>query len=93
QIHKVLQQATVECSSQVEAIFQVLETKESPPTYFCTNKFTSAFQEIVDAYGYGDSKLGEQRRHLNDVCESGGNTFVLNVCGTSRNCFLLVTKP
>ncbi|XP_047164346.1 V-type proton ATPase subunit a3-like [Vigna umbellata] len=51
QIHKVLQQATVECSSQVEAIFQVLETKESPPTYFCTNKFTSAFQEIVDAYG------------------------------------------
>ncbi|KAG2409692.1 V-type proton ATPase subunit a3 [Vigna angularis] len=50
-IHKVLQQATVECSSQVEAIFQVLETKESPPTYFCTNKFTSAFQEIVDAYG------------------------------------------
>ncbi|ESW30758.1 hypothetical protein PHAVU_002G179900 [Phaseolus vulgaris] len=51
QIHKVLEQATVDCSSQVGVIFQVLHTKESPPTYFCTNKFTSSFQEIVDAYG------------------------------------------
>ncbi|TKY75208.1 V-type proton ATPase subunit a3 [Spatholobus suberectus] len=51
QIHKVLQRATMECNSQVGAISQVLQTKESPPTYFCTNKFTSSFQEIVDAYG------------------------------------------
>ncbi|KHN22210.1 Vacuolar proton translocating ATPase 100 kDa subunit [Glycine soja] len=51
QIHKVLERATMDCSSQVGAIFQVLETKESPPTYFSTNKFTSSFQEIVDAYG------------------------------------------
>ncbi|XP_027356979.1 V-type proton ATPase subunit a3-like [Abrus precatorius] len=51
QIHKVLQRATIDCNSQVGAIFQVLQTKESPPTYFRTNKFTSSFQEIVDAYG------------------------------------------
>jgi V-type H+-transporting ATPase subunit a len=37
--------------SQVGSIFQVLNTKESPPTYFQTNKFTSAFQEIFGAYG------------------------------------------
>ena len=41
----------MDCSSQVGAIFQVLETKESPPTYFSTNKVSSSFQEIVDAYG------------------------------------------
>ncbi|OIV97608.1 hypothetical protein TanjilG_12365 [Lupinus angustifolius] len=51
EIHKVLQRATLDSSSQAGAIFQVLQTKDSPPTYFCTNKFTSPFQEIVDAYG------------------------------------------
>lgn len=51
QIQNALQQATFDSNSQVGAIFQVLHTKESPPTYFRTNKFTSAFQEIVDAYG------------------------------------------
>jgi V-type H+-transporting ATPase subunit a len=52
QIQDALQRATVNSKSQVGSIFEVLNTKESPPTYFQTNKFTSAFQEIVDAYGY-----------------------------------------
>ncbi|XP_047325137.1 V-type proton ATPase subunit a3-like [Impatiens glandulifera] len=51
QIQDAMQKASIDGNSQVGAIFQVLPTKESPPTYFCTNKFTSAFQEIVDAYG------------------------------------------
>ncbi|KAI3684916.1 hypothetical protein L6452_34145 [Arctium lappa] len=51
QIQKALQRATVDSNSQVGAIFEILHAKESPPTYFRTNKFTSAFQEIVDAYG------------------------------------------
>ncbi|GMY28331.1 V-type proton ATPase subunit a3-like isoform X2 [Fagus crenata] len=51
QIQNALQQATFDSNSQVGAIFQVLHTKESPPTYFRTNKFTKPFQEIVDAYG------------------------------------------
>ncbi|KAF7829615.1 V-type proton ATPase subunit a3-like [Senna tora] len=51
QIQVALQRATMDSNSQVGVIFQVLQTKESPPTYFRTNKFTSAFQEIVDAYG------------------------------------------
>ncbi|KAE8724678.1 V-type proton ATPase subunit a3 [Hibiscus syriacus] len=50
-IQEALQRAAFDSSSQVGAIFQVLHTRESPPTYFRTNKFTSAFQEIVDAYG------------------------------------------
>ncbi|KAL4312531.1 hypothetical protein GQ457_01G009450 [Hibiscus cannabinus] len=50
-IQNVLQHATVDSNSQIGTIFHVLQTKESPPTYFHTNKFTYAFQEIVDAYG------------------------------------------
>ncbi|XP_074557988.1 V-type proton ATPase subunit a3-like [Curcuma longa] len=51
QIQDALEKATCDSNSQVGSIFQVLHTKESPPTYFQTNKFTLAFQEIVDAYG------------------------------------------
>ncbi|ONK72717.1 uncharacterized protein A4U43_C04F22400 [Asparagus officinalis] len=51
QIQDALQRATFDSKSQVGSIFRVLHTTELPPTYFRTNKFTSAFQEIVDAYG------------------------------------------
>lgn len=51
QIQDALQRATFDSKSQVGSIFQVLHTTELPPTYFRTNKFTTAFQEIVDAYG------------------------------------------
>jgi V-type H+-transporting ATPase subunit a len=43
--------ATVSSQSQLSTIFHVMHTKESPPTFYETNKFTVAFQEIVDAYG------------------------------------------
>lgn len=52
QIQDALQRAAFDSNSQVGAIFQVLHTQEAPPTYFRTNKFTSSFQEIVEAYGW-----------------------------------------
>ncbi|GJY08409.1 V-type proton ATPase subunit A3, partial [Tanacetum coccineum] len=52
QIKDSLLQATVDSKSQVGAIFQVLHTKEMPPTYFQTNKFAESIQTIVDAYGF-----------------------------------------
>ncbi|KAL6517334.1 V-type proton ATPase subunit a3 [Orobanche minor] len=51
QVQDALHRATLDSNSQVDPIFQVLRTHEMPPTFFRTNKFTSAFQEIVDAYG------------------------------------------
>lgn len=50
-IQDALHQAAFDSNSQVATIFQILHTKEPPPTYFKTNKFTGAYQEIVDAYG------------------------------------------
>lgn len=52
QIKDCLQRATLHSNSQVGTIFHEMDTIESPPTYFRTDKFTNAFQEIVDAYGY-----------------------------------------
>jgi len=43
--------------AQVPSIVNVIDTDEKPPTYFKINKFTSAFQGIVD--GYGVPRYGE----------------------------------
>jgi len=37
--------------SSMPSILNRMETKQSPPTYNKTNKFTNVFQTIVDAYG------------------------------------------
>jgi len=37
--------------SSMPSILNRMETKQSPPTYNKTNKFTDVFQVIVDAYG------------------------------------------
>ncbi|XP_051213637.1 V-type proton ATPase subunit a3 [Lolium perenne] len=50
-VQDALHRATTGSNSQVGSIFQILNTQESPPTYFQTNKFTSSFQGVVDAYG------------------------------------------
>ncbi|KAF6150550.1 hypothetical protein GIB67_030351 [Kingdonia uniflora] len=52
QIQEALQRATIDSNSHVGIIFHMMDAVESPPTYFRTNRFTNAFQEIVDAYGY-----------------------------------------
>ncbi|AES89197.1 putative V-type ATPase, V0 complex, 116kDa subunit family [Medicago truncatula] len=51
QVQDALKRAAKDSNSQVSAILQVLHTRESPPTYFRTNKFTSSYQGIIDSYG------------------------------------------
>jgi len=50
-VQAVLVAASRASSAQVNTVFQTLTTSELPPTYFQTNKITSVFQLIVDAYG------------------------------------------
>lgn len=44
-------QANETSSASVGTIFQALPTRDMPPTFHQTNKYTKAFQAIVDAYG------------------------------------------
>lgn len=50
-IKAALRDAEESSGAQVSTIVEELETKETRPTYFKTNKITSTFQGIVDSYG------------------------------------------
>ena len=50
-IRDAMRVATERAGSSSAAILDVVPTKEAPPTYHLTNKYTEGFQSIVDAYG------------------------------------------
>uniref|UniRef100_A0A8C7WR86 V-type proton ATPase subunit a n=1 Tax=Oryzias sinensis TaxID=183150 RepID=A0A8C7WR86_9TELE len=52
-IQFALRRGTEKSGSTVPSILNSMQTKQTPPTYNKTNKFTSGFQNIVDAYGIG----------------------------------------
>ncbi|XP_063706594.1 V-type proton ATPase 116 kDa subunit a 1 isoform X3 [Culicoides brevitarsis] len=50
-IQLALRRGTERSGSSVPPILNRMETFEAPPTYNRTNKFTKAFQALIDAYG------------------------------------------
>lgn len=50
-IRDALRIATERSGLTAAAILNVVNTREAPPTYHLTNKYTEAYQGIVDAYG------------------------------------------
>ncbi|KAG9342964.1 hypothetical protein JZ751_015180 [Albula glossodonta] len=52
-IQFALRRGTERSGSTVPSILNRMQTRQTPPTYNKTNKFTSGFQNIVDAYGIG----------------------------------------
>ncbi|PRP79547.1 vacuolar proton ATPase [Planoprotostelium fungivorum] len=60
-IVNAMRKATESSGALVPSILSVIQSNEEPPTSFKTNKFTSGFQNIVDAYGvarYGEVNPG-----------------------------------
>ncbi|XP_061604191.1 V-type proton ATPase 116 kDa subunit a isoform X4 [Phyllopteryx taeniolatus] len=52
-IQFALRRGTEKSGSTVPSILNRMQTNQTPPTYNKTNKLTSGFQNIVDAYGIG----------------------------------------
>jgi len=50
-IRETLRRGADQSGTGAQPILTPLETRKMPPTYHVTNKFTGAFQAIVDAYG------------------------------------------
>lgn len=50
-IHLALRRGTERSGSSVPSILNRMTTSEIPPTYNRTNKYTRAFQNLVDSYG------------------------------------------
>ncbi|RWR76903.1 V-type proton ATPase subunit a1 [Cinnamomum micranthum f. kanehirae] len=55
QIQEALQRAMIDSNSQMGTIFHAMDAVESPPTYFRTNRFTNAFQEICGQISRSES--------------------------------------
>ena len=56
QIRERLGRAHRHCGTMVDPVVNKVTTSEDPPTFFRTNKYTSAFQALVDAYGVASPK-------------------------------------
>ncbi|RYP16155.1 hypothetical protein DL765_005292 [Monosporascus sp. GIB2] len=50
-IRATLQEVTTRAGLSVPSIINEIRTNKTPPTYLKTNKFTEAFQTIINAYG------------------------------------------
>ncbi|CAO1419941.1 unnamed protein product [Diamesa serratosioi] len=50
-VQKALSEGSGAVGSTIPSFLNVIETRESPPTFNRTNKFTQGFQNLIDAYG------------------------------------------
>ncbi|CAG9773112.1 unnamed protein product [Ceutorhynchus assimilis] len=51
-LEKALTEGSIACGSSVPSFYNVLRTKETPPTFNRTNKFTAGFQNLISSYAF-----------------------------------------
>mmetsp|Transcript_16738 Transcript_16738/g.45622 ORF Transcript_16738/g.45622 Transcript_16738/m.45622 type:complete len:411 (-) Transcript_16738:1657-2889(-) len=71
EVREALHRAAVYSGAAVPTVLNVVRTRETPPTYFRSNKLTAGFQAIVDAYGMARRVPGERL---------GRSLFILILC-------------
>ncbi|KAG2432238.1 hypothetical protein HXX76_009157 [Chlamydomonas incerta] len=51
EVQRALRESAASSSTQLHVVMQSVTSRETPPTYFRTSRFSAAFQGIVEAYG------------------------------------------
>ncbi|XP_060527262.1 V-type proton ATPase 116 kDa subunit a1-like isoform X2 [Cylas formicarius] len=51
-VENALTQGSISCGSTVPSFLNIIETKETPPTFNRTNKFTQGFQNLISSYAF-----------------------------------------
>ena len=60
-VQGALRRATNKSGAQQQTIMKQVRVNDTPPTYFRTNKYTAAFQDMIESYGvarYGEVNPG-----------------------------------
>lgn len=55
-VKREMEEARLGSNAQVPSICDIIQTNETPPTFFETNRFTEVFQNIINSYGIPDYK-------------------------------------